>query len=207
MQDAADHPPVICAFLAAHVGRKQGRDASPLLVAQPEQVAPHLLCSFASQRISNRFQPQQIYWVSTLVGDVHQPLHAAARFTSEHADGDQGGNLVAVECGQGCSSIKNLHAFWDGVMGSNNSVEAAREATARLPKVDAAKAAIADEAVWIAESVALAQSVVYLDIPADTHGAPVRLSAEYKAAARSAAEQQIALAGARLALLLYQAFR
>jgi hypothetical protein len=92
-------------------------------------------------------------------------------------------------------------------MGSNNSVEAAREATARLPKVDAAKAAIADEAVWIAESVALAQSVVYLDIPADTHGAPVRLSAEYKAAARSAAEQQIALAGARLALLLYQAFR
>jgi len=81
-------------------------------------------------------------------------------------------------------------------MGANNSVEFAREAAARSPKADAAKAAIADEAIWIAESVALAQSVVYRGIPADTHGMPVRLSAEYKMAARGAAEQKIALAGA-----------
>ena len=67
MKNAADHTPIICAFLAAHVRGKQRRDAPPLVIAQPLQVAPHLLCSFAPQRISNRFQPQQIYWVSALV--------------------------------------------------------------------------------------------------------------------------------------------
>jgi len=95
---------------------------------------------------------------------VRQPLHATARFTREHAEGDQGGNLVAVECGQGCASAKNLRAFWDGVMRANNSAEFAAEASARLPKADALKAAIDDEATWIAESVALAQNVVYRDI-------------------------------------------
>jgi hypothetical protein len=48
---------------------------------------------------------------------------------------------------------------------------------------------------------------VYRDIPADTRGTSFRLSAEYKAAARSAAEQQIVLAGARLANLINQALR
>jgi hypothetical protein len=55
MQDAADHPPVINPILAAHVRRKQRLNPPPLIVAQPEQIAPHLLCSFSPQRISNRF--------------------------------------------------------------------------------------------------------------------------------------------------------
>jgi hypothetical protein len=84
--------------------------------------------------------------------------------------------------------VKNLHAFWDGVMGANNSAEFAAEASARLPKVDSVRAAIDEEEIWIAESVSLAQDVAYRDIPADTRALPVRLSAEYKAAARSAAD-------------------
>ena len=65
-------------------------------------------------------------------------------------------------------------------MGANNFVAFAGEASARLPKMDSAEGAIADEAIWIAESVALAQSVVHRDIPTDTHGTPVLLSSEYR---------------------------
>jgi hypothetical protein len=46
MKDAADHSSIVCAILAAHIRGKEGRDAPPLVIAQPEQVPPHLLCSF-----------------------------------------------------------------------------------------------------------------------------------------------------------------
>jgi hypothetical protein len=166
-----------------------------------------LRAALTDTKTSADIRSYDLVWLVHLVGDVHQPLHATSRFTKEHADGDQGGNLVAVECGRGCSSVKNLHSFWDGVIGTNSSAAFASEAAARLRKADVAKAAIADEKIWIAESVALAQSVVYLEVPADTQGMPVRLSEDYKATARKVAEQQIALAGARLAHLLNQALR
>jgi hypothetical protein len=84
-----------------------------------------------------------------------------------HPKGDQGENLVPVRCGTGCSSIKNLHSFWDGVLGSSESTAYAIEAAARLPKTDVARAAIDDEQRWIDESVAIAKSTVYASIPAD----------------------------------------
>ena len=74
-------------------------------------------------------------------------------------------------------------------MGANNFVAFAGEASARLPKMDSAEGAIADEAIWIAESVALAQSVVHRDIPTDTHGTPVLLSSEYRISRGGAAGQ------------------
>jgi hypothetical protein len=60
MQDAADHPTVVGPFLAAHIGRKQRLDPLPLIVAQPEQIGPHRLCSLdrresATDSNSNRF--------------------------------------------------------------------------------------------------------------------------------------------------------
>lgn len=60
MQNAADHPTVVRPFLAAHISRKQRLDPLPLIVAQPEQVAPHLLCSLdrresATDSNRNRF--------------------------------------------------------------------------------------------------------------------------------------------------------
>src|SRR5262245_39438433 len=49
MQDAADHPPVIDPLLAAYVARQMRFDPRPLLIAQPKQVAAHLLCSLPAQ--------------------------------------------------------------------------------------------------------------------------------------------------------------
>jgi hypothetical protein len=49
MQDATDHPPVICPILAPYIRRKQRRDLLSLLVVQPKQVASHILCSFTAE--------------------------------------------------------------------------------------------------------------------------------------------------------------
>jgi hypothetical protein len=42
MDDAADHPAVVNALLAANVRRQVRLHLPPLFVAQPEQIAPHL---------------------------------------------------------------------------------------------------------------------------------------------------------------------
>jgi hypothetical protein len=49
VQDAADHPSIVDTLFAAHVARQMRLDPSPLLTAQPKQVAPHLLRSLSAQ--------------------------------------------------------------------------------------------------------------------------------------------------------------
>jgi hypothetical protein len=45
-----------------------------------------------------------------LVGDLHQPLHAAEQYSNLYPNGDRGGNLVPIEK----SNIAyQLHQFWD----------------------------------------------------------------------------------------------
>ncbi len=52
-------------------------------------------------------------WIFHLVGDVHQPLHAASRVTSraDEREGDRGGNGFGLD-----EWNRNLHAFWDGAL-------------------------------------------------------------------------------------------
>ena len=45
-----------------------------------------------------------------VIGDLHQPLHAADRYSQLHPGGDRGGNLFYL----GSNSVaNNLHAYWD----------------------------------------------------------------------------------------------
>jgi hypothetical protein len=58
------------------------------------------------------------------VGDIHQPLHAVARYCAETPYGDEGGNLFPIQNvtfnGQ---AINNLHKLWDSGLGRlNNSI-------------------------------------------------------------------------------------
>jgi hypothetical protein len=62
---------------------------------------------------------------------------------------------VAIDCR--CSA-RELHAFWDNVLGTSKSPQAAANAAGALPAADAQRAAIADEAVWIQESLEIAKS-------------------------------------------------
>jgi hypothetical protein len=69
-------------------------------------------------------------WLFHLVGDIHQPLHAAQIFTVNYPNGDRGGNQICVRVTQ-AGQPKNLHRFWDGVITSSQNVTRLRnEATA-----------------------------------------------------------------------------
>ncbi len=48
-----------------------------------------------------------------LVGDVHQPLHCASRFTAGLAEGDRGGNDFPIR-----HTTQDLHAYWDSGAGA-----------------------------------------------------------------------------------------
>lgn len=54
-------------------------------------------------------------WIFHLVGDVHQPLHTAALFTTEFPNGDQGGNLIFVRP-KADQPTTRLHSLWDGAV-------------------------------------------------------------------------------------------
>src|SRR5882724_6054470 len=135
-------------------------------------------------------------WLLHLVGDVHQPLHAATRVSSSDPNGDAGGNLVKLDC-----SKCELHAFWDGLLGTTSSLSAVVKAAKKLPKANATLAAKSDEKDWIAESFQEAQHTVY-SAPIAVGDGPFTLTPQYKTAAAKLAKRRVALAGARLANLL-----
>jgi hypothetical protein len=154
----------------------------------------------ASATASKDKKSYDLSWLLHLVGDVHQPLHATARFTALDTDGDDGGNGVELSSG-------NLHSFWDDVLGSTDNPAIALTAVATLPAADATKANDADVSHWIAESFTLAKSGVYMKPPIGDDEGPFTLSLTYKANAKVLAQKQIALAGARLANLLNEALK
>ena len=146
-----------------------------------------------------------LVWLLHMVGDVHQPLHATSRFDKQDPKGDAGGNLVntcsaaQVSAGKNCRS--ELHGFWDGTPGSSKEPETVKKQAAKLPEATASEASVQDAAKWIDESFELAKSDVY-KTPIGIGRGPFVLTVEYRANAREIARKRLALAGARLAILL-----
>jgi len=163
-------------------------------------------------------------WLLHLVGDIHQPLHCASNFDTNNPTGDVGGNNVTVT--DDISGAKELHGYWDDILGKPaprdritkklrldrdvvraNSIIAAI-GTQTLP----ADADTIDFAAWAKHSHALAVNDVYKqidlttilvhkdgdDMPADS----ATLDENYHNLATDDAQQQVYLAGHRLALLL-----
>jgi hypothetical protein len=139
-----------------------------------------------------------LVWLEHLVGDVHQPLHATSRFSVDLPAGDRGGNSVAL-CASPCRN--ELHAFWDNVLGTGKSATTAITAADKLAAPTAARAAIADDQVWIMESFEAAKQFVYAS-PVGPGGGPYTLDAAYKSRAKTEVKDRIELAGARLANLI-----
>lgn len=149
--------------------------------------------------VSDNIKSYDIVWLIHMVGDIHQPLHATARFTRafKTKEGDRGGNLVRIDC---CGS--KLHTYWDGgVVGDSNDPKVAADAAAALPAAPAAEAAIADPGAWILESFNIAKTDVYMKPPIETRNIVSNLTPAYKSNAEKVARERIALAGARLARL------
>ncbi len=159
-----------------------------------------------------------VCWIMHIVGDSHQPLHSVSlisrgRFNT--ADGDKGGNDIRVQQG------RNLHGFWDGLLGGEQGLSEIRKRTAEIVATEEFKAAaekaarqIAPE-VWIQESYELAKTVVYHKVILDEVSArdgdskqplhAVDLPLQYRKDAGHLAQRRVAEAGYRLAEIFRQA--
>ena len=175
-------------------------DGTPL-PALPTPNAETQIDAFRAVLASNDPDDKKSYdlvWLEHLVGDVHQPLHAATRVSSGDTQGDHGGNLVKL-CAPTCNS--ELHAFWDRILGTSSSVASAVTVGESLPAADATLAAKKDAADWITESFDAAKTTVY-SAPISSGDGPFTMTAAYRTAAKDLARQRVALAGERLANLL-----
>lgn len=144
-------------------------------------------------------------WVEHLVGDLHQPLHDSSRFTSNHPNGDAGGNLVATCDTAGCKD--ELHGFWDGLPGPGNDLPAAiklgRELDSQAAPNDD-EINVEDPAAWSSEGFRLAKTVAYASpVTSDSLGSsPQTLNKTYRDNARDTMKKQLFIAGHRLAAIL-----
>jgi hypothetical protein len=95
---------------------------------------------------------------------------------------------------------KELHAFWDNVLGEGQTKDFMKAGTlaGTLPKPNSTMARDAKEDDWAAESFTFARKNVYAKPIASGLG-PYTLTPSYTAKAQKIARQRISLAGARLA--------
>jgi hypothetical protein len=85
--------------------------------AEPQNVVQALHASVQTLQSPASTPTQRaiaLCWYLHLAGDVHQPLHAATRFSLQFPDGDRGGNQVIFQVGD---EPMNLHAYWDTLLG------------------------------------------------------------------------------------------
>jgi hypothetical protein len=161
---------------------------------------------------SDKKDAELLAYLYHLVGDIHQPLHAATRVTAANRDGDAGGNEFKIA---GLPEVDNLHYYWDSAAGSFHFWSPSRPLDAReRRRLDAyAKQIVAanpaesmpeskelDPQKWAQESNELARTVVYA-LPENSTP-----KTAYEAKAQTVARRRIALAGYRLANLLNSIF-
>ena len=165
-----------------------------------------LITVLADTRAAPRERNEALKWVVHLVGDIHQPLHAAD-------NGDRGGNRVPVALeGVRTRGRENLHRAWD-----NDLVRRALHAPERQqPPADIDALALEARSLvddagqgapdsWALESNNLARNVAYHyrgfacdTLPPDI----VVLNQEYQQQAEAIVRERVLLAGARLAAIL-----
>lgn len=167
-----------------------------------------LIGVLADTRAAPRERNEALKWIVHLVGDIHQPLHAAD-------NGDRGGNLVQVALvGVRTRGRENLHRAWD-----NDLVKMALHARGRQqPPRDIDTLAVEARKLtaevgqgspdsWAVESNNLARNVAYHypgfacnNVPAGI----VILDEAYQQQAEVVVRERLLLAGGRLATLLNQ---
>ena len=174
--------------------------------------------SLADPALDDAAKSFNLTWLLHLVGDVHQPLHASARFTATDRNGDSGGNGVIVcrpapaRCQTEGRYADKLHGLWDQAIGTSASAKSAFRKAGELNAVAAQPGTFLGRVVartnlaappeaWIVESFELARKYAYAD-PIGPGSGPYYPSDKYRADAGSIAEQQVVIGGLRLAALL-----
>ena len=114
---------------------RQGADGTAhdtdLPVPEPNAVSQLRELALSVADTSGRPDKRAIHlaWIFHLVGDIHQPLHAASRVTErrDEREGDRGGNGFGLD-----EWNRNLHAFWDGALDGRLRAEHRQQALAEL---------------------------------------------------------------------------
>ncbi len=160
-----------------------------------------------NERARTRQRNEALKWVVHLVGDIHQPLHAANR-------GDRGGNRVQVsffgERDNPPYGTVNLHAIWDVHMVRRLVAGRGGEsAVVSAPIADSDRNAWEKGSIsgWIDESHRIARDTVYPLLPVAASCSNkivdvVAIGEAYYSKAAPVIEIQIRKAGVRLARVL-----
>ena len=131
-----------------------------------------------------------------VVGDIHQPLHTATKVSRSFPKGDLGGNLYLFSKSP---YGKNLHQYWDNGAGflTNKSLQETKLSARILEKkFPCSQVKPQKPEAWINASHFIAVNQVY---SLRTHKQP---NSNYLSNTRLITQQQIALAGCRLASVL-----
>ena len=156
-------------------------------------------------------------WVEHLIGDIHQPLHDSSLFSAQFPKGDKGGNDESLAPGaidadplETAAHAHGLHSLWDDMLGNSHDPAEIQKITATLETPAYGRSAFPQLTQhtqvheWVVEGNALAQKYVYVNetlpmAPTGDEKTEVTLPAGYLDTAHKIADQQIALAGLRLA--------
>jgi hypothetical protein len=156
-------------------------------------------------------------WVMHIATDLHQPLHSTSLYSRgrfSEPGGDRGGNSIHTQSG-------NLHALWDGLLGSNsaslNEIRGRSQrivADARLKLIGEESANQVNPAVWVDEGHAICKQFVYCQLilagvrskesTPNVELSAVELPTEYMTDAGKIAQERAAQGGYRLSTLLKQ---
>ena len=142
----------------------------------------------ASDRLTSRTRAVALMFLTHLVGDVHQPLHAISR------NGDKGGNSVyALIDGK----VRTLHSAWDSYLVDGRFMVSSVDAGHRTPES------------WAWESFHDARRIAYRGVPErrSTPEDPIVLPSDYRRRAVACIQRRLYTAGVRLADLLASAVR
>jgi len=185
-----------------------------------QQALPAVLREFADPNLPAERRAVALAWLIHLLGDSHQPLHAAAIFSAIHLpQGDLGGNRLGVTTPAARAAPTNLHMLWDGLFGADVQTEPAQKkaiVTAHPRRTLQSELAVPAGSTlewridrWLDESYRAADAVVYTPgiraalltpLPVGvTTPPPVALDSSYLQTAKQTATKRAALAGYRLA--------
>jgi len=162
----------------------------------------------ADTRATPEARAQAAMFLVHLVGDIHQPLHAAD-------DADLGGNQKNVLLPQ-ADMPRNLHRIWDSdlpklALRGVSEADYAKQLINRYRDGEIAAWQRGDVRDWMTESLAISQRVTYAGLPEYVCGVAwpaekiVSLPKSYVDAAQEVMPAQLAKAGARIAWLLNRA--
>jgi hypothetical protein len=175
--------------------------------------------SLADAQLGDEAKSFDLTWLLHIVGDVHQPLHATARFNQNFRSGDNGGNGVTVchptpaRCVTSGRDALKLHTVWDRAFGvENDPTDVMQAVKDMVDEIDAAQPnALRDDLAtvyldaaphaWFEESRAFAILYAYAPPVGQDDGHFV-LNPAYETDMARVAKLRIASAGIRLARLL-----